>query len=135
MNQKIVSDYHREAKYLAKELIENVFGENFVEFLNERYFNSLYRSIYRILAKNFQILSQYKVVNDKILGDISEKNHIYFTQIKNIFLPERMRGEEYDMVIWYAIGKDIERFNEDIATNYLHTYKPRKFEPLPPLKK
>ena len=135
MNQKIVSDYHREAKYLAKELIENVFGENFVEFLNERYFNSLYRSIYRILAKNFQILSKHKAVDDKILTDISEKNHVYFTQIKNIFLPEQMRGEQSMELIWYAIGKDIERFNEKVATNYLHTYKLRKFEPLPPLKK
>ena len=135
MNQKIVSDYQRQAKYLAKSLIGDVFGENFVEFFNSRYFNSLYRSIYRILAKNFQILSQYKVVDDKVLTDISGKNHLYFSQIKNIFLPESMGDEEHDMVIWYAIGKDIERFNEKVATNYLHTYKLRKFEPLPLLKK
>ena len=126
-------EYRKQAKYLAKELIENVFGENFIEFLNSRYFNSLYRSIYRILAKNFQILTKYKVVDDKILSDISEQNHIYFTQIKNIFLPERMG--DADMLIWYSIGKDMEHFNREIAMTYLHTYKPKKFEPLPPLKK
>ncbi len=130
MNEKIVSDYRGQAKYLTKQLIVNAFGDSFKEFLNAKYFNSLYKNIYGILVKDFRILEKYKVVDEKILQDLSKRDNTYFDQIKNIYFPEQMRGEEYDMIVWYAIGKEIQNFNRYITTTYLHTYKPKKFAPL-----
>ena len=41
-----------------------------------------------------------------------------------------MKEEKYDIIVWYAIGKEIQNFNRYITTTYLHTYKPKKFVPL-----
>ena len=89
VNDKIVSDYRGQAKYLTKQLIVNAFGDSFKEFLNAKYFNSLYKNIYRILVKDFRILEKYKVVDEKILQDLSERDDTYFDQIKNIYFQNK----------------------------------------------